>query len=49
MPRNTPSASNNTTHVTHVHVTGLVAGDENKLGAELNRLSEKGRRLGRRN
>lgn len=49
MPRNTPTASNNTTHVTHVHVTGLVAGDENKLGAELNRLSEKGRRLGRRN
>jgi hypothetical protein len=49
MPRTTQAANSTTNNITHVHVTGLVAGDENKLGAELNRLAEKGRRLGRRN
>jgi len=49
MPRATPSSTTNHAQVTNVYVTGLVAGDENKLGAEISRLAEKGRRLGKRN
>ena len=49
MPRTTSSSTTNHATVTHVHVTGLVAGDENRLGAEISRLAEKGKRLGRRN
>ena len=49
MPRATPSSTTNHATVTNVYVTGLVAGDENKLGAEISRLAEKGRRHGKRN
>lgn len=49
MPRQTAAPTTNHTSVVNVHVTGLIAGDEKKLGAEINRLADKGRLNGKRN
>lgn len=48
MPRSMPVQASNTQHVTHVHVTGLMVGDQAKLGAVINEYAEMGRRHGRR-